>query len=116
MTRQAQLDIPTLFPLLQVLRLSPFVGIRGLFKHGTTAIIDVRVANLDSPSYLAQDPDKALAAIEKHKIDKCLPTCLSRRESFHRSQLMANLAPMLSKFSSGWLTCNLTHSSGPTRL
>jgi hypothetical protein len=36
------------------------IAIHGLFERGTNAIIDVKIANLDSISYRSQDPDKAL--------------------------------------------------------
>jgi hypothetical protein len=33
------------------------IAIHDLFEHGTNAIIDVKIANLDSTSYRFQDPE-----------------------------------------------------------
>jgi hypothetical protein len=59
------------------------MAIRGFFEHGTTAIIDVKIANLDSTSYRSQDPDKVLLQQEKLKRQKYQDICETRRESFH---------------------------------
>jgi hypothetical protein len=59
------------------------IAIRGLFERGTNAIIDVRIANLDSPSYIFQDPEKVLQQQETAKRQKYKDICETRRESFH---------------------------------
>ena len=59
------------------------IAIRGLFERGTNAIIDVKLANLDSPSYRSQDPEKVLLNQETIKRQKYKAICETRRESFH---------------------------------
>jgi hypothetical protein len=59
------------------------IAIRGLFERGTNAIIDVKIANLDSVSYRSQDPGKVLLNQEKLKQQKYKSICETRRESFH---------------------------------
>ena len=59
------------------------LAIRGLFERGTTAIIDVRVTDLDSDSYRTQDPKSVLRTQEREKINKYQASCAARRESFH---------------------------------
>jgi hypothetical protein len=59
------------------------IVIRGLFKRGTNAIIDIRIANLDSSSYRSQDPEKVLQQQETAKRQKYQDICETRRESFH---------------------------------
>ncbi|MGL4351554.1 MAG: reverse transcriptase domain-containing protein [Plesiomonas shigelloides] len=59
------------------------IAIRGLFERGTNAIIDVKIANLDSISYRSQDPEKVLHNQEKLKQQKYKSICETRRESFH---------------------------------
>ena len=58
------------------------LAIRGLFERGTTAIIDVRVVDLDSPSHRNRDPMSVLVSAEKEKKKKYLEACQSRRCSF----------------------------------
>jgi hypothetical protein len=41
------------------------IAIHGLVERGTNAIIDIKIANLDSTSYRSQDPEKALLQQEK---------------------------------------------------
>jgi hypothetical protein len=59
------------------------IAIRGLFERGTNAIIDIRIANLDSSSYRSQDPEKVLQQQETAKRQKYQDICETRRESFH---------------------------------
>jgi ribosomal protein L19 len=59
------------------------ITLRGLFERGTNAIIDVRIANLDSPSYRSQDPEKVLQQQENAKRQKYKDICETRQESFH---------------------------------
>ena len=59
------------------------LGIRGLNELGTTAIIDVRVVNLDSPSLITRAAPSVIQSTEDTKISKYQPICQSRRESFH---------------------------------
>jgi hypothetical protein len=59
------------------------IAIRGLFERGTNAIINVRIANLDIPSYRFQNPEKILQQQETAKRQKYKDICETRRESFH---------------------------------
>ena len=59
------------------------LGIRGLNEIGTTAIIDVRVVNLDSPSLVTREAPSVIRSTEETKLRKYQPICESRRESFH---------------------------------
>ena len=59
------------------------VGIRGLFENGTTAIIDVRVVNLDSASIVSREAKNVIHSTESDKTKKYQAICESRRESFH---------------------------------
>ena len=65
---------------------SPFdrgdVMIRGLWDKQTSCILDVRVTNTDSPSYLGTTPEKHLAKQEKIKKRKYLEACLQQRRHF----------------------------------
>ena len=40
------------------------VSVHGLWKWGTTAMFDIRIANLDVGSYLCMTPENALARAE----------------------------------------------------
>ena len=59
------------------------VGIRGFYENGTTAIIDVRVVNLDSASIVSREAKKVIHSTENDKTKKYQAICESRRESFH---------------------------------
>ena len=75
------------------------LAIRGLYKRGTTAIIDVRITNLDSATSQARDPFKVLQQQEADKRRKYQSICDSRRESFHPFVASADglLAPAATK-------------------
>ena len=85
------------------------LAIRNLFERGTTAIIDVRVTDLDSASHRTRDPAAVLLSQEKEKKKKYTPACEARRSSFtpfvvsvdglfgtEAQQLMTHLATTLS--------------------
>ena len=55
---------------------------RSLWKNGSDCIIDVRVTDLDAPSYASRDPAKVLASHEQQKKKKYLEECLQQRRSF----------------------------------
>ena len=59
------------------------LAIRGLVERGTTAIIDVRVTNLDSQTHRGKSPKQALQTQENEKKSKYQGPCDSRRESFY---------------------------------
>ena len=59
------------------------LGICTLFENGTTAIIDIRVVNMDARTHFTRKPDSVVTSIEKAKISKYAEACTSRRESFH---------------------------------
>ena len=56
--------------------------VRSLWKNGSDCIIDVRVTDLDAPSYASRDPAKVLASHEQQKKKKYLEDCLQQRRSF----------------------------------
>ena len=56
--------------------------VRGLHQNGKDCIIDVRVTDLDSKSYLSRAPAKVLKTQEKEKRSKYLEPCLQQRRSF----------------------------------
>ena len=58
------------------------VSAHGFWKRGTTAMVDIRIVNLDAGSYLRMTPEKALAKAEKEKKDLCLQACLDHRRTF----------------------------------
>ena len=58
------------------------LAIRGLFERGTTAIIDVRVTDLDCPSYRARAAASVLESQETAKKRKYQASCEARRCSF----------------------------------
>ena len=76
-----------------------YLAIRGLYEHGTTAIIDVCITNLDSTTSQACDPFKILQQHEADKQCKYQSICDSRRESFHPFVACADglLAPAATK-------------------
>ena len=41
------------------------VSYHGFWKQGTTAMFDIRIANLDAGSYLRTTPEKSLSKSEK---------------------------------------------------
>jgi hypothetical protein len=75
------------------------LAIRNLYERGTTAIIDVRITNLDSQSNCTRDPLRVLKSQEAAKRTKYQATCTSRRESFHPFVASADgmLAPEATK-------------------
>jgi hypothetical protein len=56
--------------------------IRGFWSRGTDCIIDVRITDLDSKSYLKRSSDKVLAGQEQEKKRKYLAPCLAQRRHF----------------------------------
>ena len=56
--------------------------IRNLWENGTDCIIDVRVTDLDAPSYVSRSPAKVLASHEQQKKKKYVEDCLHQRRSF----------------------------------
>ena len=58
------------------------VSAHGFWKQETTAMIDIRIVNLDSGSYLCMTPEKDLTKAEKEKNDFYLQACLERRRTF----------------------------------
>ena len=58
------------------------VSSHDFWKRGTTAIFDIRIANLDAGSYLRMTPEKALAKAGKENKDLYLQACLERRRTF----------------------------------
>ena len=58
------------------------VSANGFWKGGTTAMFDIKIANLDAGSYLRMTLEKALAKAEKEKNDLYLQACLDRRRTF----------------------------------
>ena len=56
--------------------------VRNLWKQGSDCIIDVRVTNLDAPSYISRDPASVLASHEKQKKKKYVDDCLQQRRTF----------------------------------
>ena len=48
------------------------VGTHSFWKRETTAMFDIRIANLDAGSYLCMTPEKVLAKAENYKKDKHL--------------------------------------------
>jgi hypothetical protein len=75
------------------------LAIRNLFERGTTAVIDVRITNLDSQSNCSREPLSVLQSNETAKRNKYQATCISRRESFHPFVASADgmLAPEATK-------------------
>ena len=49
---------------------------------GTDCILDVRVTDIDCPSYCRRDPLKALEAQERAKKNRYLQACLDQRRDF----------------------------------
>ena len=58
------------------------VSAHGFWKRGTTAMIDIRIVNLDAGSYLRMTPKKALTKVQKEKNDFYLQACLESRRNF----------------------------------
>lgn len=56
--------------------------IRGMWNHMTECIVDVRIMNLDSHSYLKRDSVKVLASQVKEKHTKYLAACRNQRKDF----------------------------------
>jgi hypothetical protein len=75
------------------------LAIRNLFERGTTAIIDVRITNLDSLSSRTREPLNVLISQETAKRAKYQKICEARRESFHPFVASADgmLAPEATK-------------------
>ena len=59
------------------------VSAHGFWKRGTTAMLDIRIVNLDAGSYLCMTQEKDLAKAEKEKKDLYLQACLERRRTFN---------------------------------
>jgi hypothetical protein len=91
------------------------IAIRGLFEHGTNAIIDVRIASLDSPSYRFQDPEKVLQQQENAKRQKYKDICETRQESFHPfiASTDGMLAPEATKILQHLAHINVTKTQKP---
>ena len=64
--------------------------VRSLWKSGSDCVIDVRVTDLDAPSYASRDPAKVLASQEQQKKKKYLEDCLQQRHSFSPIVILAN--------------------------
>ncbi len=58
------------------------VAVHGFWSRHNTTIFDVRITDVDAPSYRGQDPSKVLRRQEKEKKDKHLQACLDRRRHF----------------------------------
>eukprot|EP00957_Ditylum_brightwellii_P180736 13768931-Ditylum_brightwellii.AAC.1 len=58
------------------------MSVHGFWQRGTTAIFDIPVTCLDSPSYQGQEPAKVLLRQEKEKKGKYLQPCLEWRRNF----------------------------------
>jgi hypothetical protein len=58
------------------------LSIHGLWKHGSTCILDIRITDTDSKSYASSSSAKVLEKAAKEKKDKYLEACLERRRSF----------------------------------
>ncbi|KAL7523651.1 hypothetical protein ACHAXR_000265, partial [Thalassiosira sp. AJA248-18] len=58
------------------------VSVHGLWKHGSTCILDIRITDTDSKSYEASSSSKVLEKAAKTKKDKYAEACLERRRSF----------------------------------
>ena len=56
--------------------------VRNLWKQGSDCIIDVRVTNLDAPSYASRDPASVLASHKKQKKKKYVEEFLMQRRTF----------------------------------
>eukprot|EP00978_Attheya_sp_CCMP212_P029071 scaffold102189_cov64-Attheya_sp.AAC.1 len=54
----------------------------GFWSLGTDCIVDVRITDLDSKSYLKKSSDKVLAGQEEEKKRKYLTPCLAQRRHF----------------------------------
>ena len=58
------------------------VSTQGFWKWGTTAMLDIRIVNLDAGSYLRMTPEKALTKVDKENKDLYLQACLERIRTF----------------------------------
>ena len=58
------------------------VMIHGLWKSGSSCVLDIRVTDTDAKSYLSTSSAKVLERAAKLKKDKYLDACLQRRRSF----------------------------------
>lgn len=56
--------------------------IRGLWERQKDCIIDVRVTNVDSPSYLGREAENIILTQEKEKRDKYESACSDQRRDF----------------------------------
>ena len=56
--------------------------IHGLFEKQTSCILDIRVTDTDSPSYLSSTPERCIRNQEKAKKKKYLEACLEQRRHF----------------------------------
>ena len=56
--------------------------IRGFWNKGTDTIVDVRVTNVDAPTYLPHSVDTVLERQETEKKQKYVKKCLEQRKSF----------------------------------
>lgn len=56
--------------------------IRGYYQPGRDVLIDYRVVNLDSKSYINKKPEKVLAQAERDKNKKYRESCLAQRRDF----------------------------------
>ncbi len=56
--------------------------IRGFWSCGTNCIVDVRITDLDSKSYLKKSSNKVLAGQEQEKKRKYLEACLEQQQHF----------------------------------
>ena len=56
-------------------------------------MFNIRIANLNSGSYLSMTPEKALAKAEKGKKKLCLQDCLERRITFTPMVYSADVIP-----------------------
>ena len=58
------------------------VSAHGFWKQDTTAMLNIRIVNLNAGSYLRMTPEKALAKADKENKDLYIQDCLERRRTF----------------------------------
>jgi hypothetical protein len=56
--------------------------VRSFYTNSMDCIFDIRIQDLDAPSYLTQDPEKCLIASENEKKRKYQQKCHEQRRTF----------------------------------